>query len=80
MRHKPLRIVGLLACPLMLIAIGTGCVKHTVEPIHITIDVNLRVDEELKDFFRFENRIEKQQLLEQNIPALKDQTISQEAK
>ena len=24
---------------------------HTIEPIHITVDVNLKVDRELNDFF-----------------------------
>jgi len=36
---------------------GTGCARldttHTIEvkPMHITIDVNLKVDKELDDFF-----------------------------
>ncbi len=36
----------------------TGCTRHQVEvkpvevkPIHITIDVNVKIDEELNDFF-----------------------------
>ena len=36
-------------------ALTGGCgmtIRHTVpEPIHITVDVNIRVQEELKDFF-----------------------------
>ena len=45
-----LSIVSLLLC---------GCVqtehrietRHTIDPIHITVDVNLKVDRELNDFF-----------------------------
>lgn len=47
--------------PLMLMALLglVGCIqtKHrvethsTIEPIHITVDVNLKVDRELNDFF-----------------------------
>ena len=48
----------------LLLLMGTGCTKHEVEtrsqvqiapvevkPIHITIDVNIRVDKALDDFF-----------------------------
>ena len=48
----------------LLVLIGTGCTKHEIEtksqvsiapvevkPIHITIDVNIRVDKALDDFF-----------------------------
>jgi hypothetical protein len=41
-----------------------GCAKHTVdvqpirvEPIHVTLDVNIRVDRELEEFFDFEQEI-----------------------
>ena len=38
----------------------TGCsptvtVKHEVEPIYITMDINIRVQKELEDFFDFED-------------------------
>lgn len=36
-----------------------GCqatVKHEVEPIHITVDVNIRVDRQLDDFFDFQDK------------------------
>ena len=38
----------------------TGCsptvtVKHEVAPIYITMDVNIRVQKELEDFFDFED-------------------------
>ena len=46
-----------LAAALALLATG-GCrtqhvvkTHHTIEPIHITIDVNVRVDRALDDFF-----------------------------
>jgi len=49
---------------ILLLFMAAGCTKHTVEtksqvelapvevkPIHITIDVNIRVDRALDDFF-----------------------------
>ena len=37
----------------------TGCwtikVKHEVEPIYITMDVNVKVEKKLDDFFDFED-------------------------
>ena len=30
-------------------------VKHEVEPIYITIDINIKVQKELEDFFDFED-------------------------
>lgn len=46
---------------LPLLAVVGGCITHTVEsapieikPIHITMDINLRVQRELDDFFAFE--------------------------
>jgi hypothetical protein len=36
----------------------TVTVKHEVEPIFITVQVNIRVQEELNDFFDFEEDIE----------------------
>ena len=54
----------LCTASLLLLLITFGCTKHTVEtrsqvevapievkPIHITIDVNIRVDRALDDFF-----------------------------
>jgi len=47
---------------IVLLFASLGCTKHTVhvepikvEPIHITVDVNLRVDRELDNFFDFED-------------------------
>lgn len=42
-----------------------GCkatVRHQIDPIHITLDVNLKVDRELDDFFAFERDIEQEVL------------------
>ena len=52
------------AASLLVLLVGLGCTKHQVEtksqvevapveikPIHITIDVNIRVDRALDDFF-----------------------------
>jgi hypothetical protein len=52
------------ATSVLLLLLAFGCTKHTVEtrsqvevapvevkPIHITIDVNIRVDRALDDFF-----------------------------
>jgi len=41
---------------LLLLITSVGCIKVKTEPveikpIHITIDVNLRIDRELEDFF-----------------------------
>lgn len=52
-------IIALLGCH--------ATVKHEVEPIHITLDVNLKVDRELEDFFAFQDQI-KQEVLEQTPP------------
>ena len=47
-----------LLCLVLLLGMGTGCTKHEVDvkpveikPIHITIDVNVKVDRALDDFF-----------------------------
>ncbi len=52
-RKKILFICG------FLVVLG-GCsptvnVKHEVEPIYITIDINIKVQKELEDFFDFED-------------------------
>ncbi len=50
-------LLGLTAC--------RATVHHEVEPIHITLDVNLKVDRELDEFFAFEQPI-KQEVLEED--------------
>jgi hypothetical protein len=51
--------VALLSLSVMLSALLSGCIQtqhrvethHSIDPIHITVDVNLKVDRELNDFF-----------------------------
>ena len=45
------------------VALGSGCTRHTidvqpirVEPIHMIVDVNVKVDRELDRFFDFEQQ------------------------
>ena len=54
---KQMRSFFLLACAAFLL-IQPGCTRHEVDvkpveikPIHITIDVNVKVDRALDDFF-----------------------------
>lgn len=60
----------------LLLLLLTGCTRHNVEvapievkPIHITIDVNVKVDRALDDFFsdidKSEKKIEAGQTLKQ---------------
>ena len=50
---------SLLIGPLLLLA-GAGCAKLAVEggdkPIHIIMDVNVRVAKELDEFYAFEDK------------------------
>ncbi|MGI9535518.1 MAG: hypothetical protein ACR2PB_00505 [Desulfocapsaceae bacterium] len=53
-----LHLLSLLLCLALLLGIGAACTKHEVDvkpveikPIHITIDVNVKVDRALDDFF-----------------------------
>jgi hypothetical protein len=44
----------------VVLALAGGCgptvtVEHKVEPIHITMDVNIRIDRELDKYFDFED-------------------------
>ena len=45
----------LMIMPLALLAatLMTGCIRttHEIKPIHITMDINLKVDRELDNFF-----------------------------
>ena len=62
MNEKPPRAAALSAAKaLPLVALMTACISHQVEskpieikPIHITMDINLRVQRELDEFFDFE--------------------------
>lgn len=55
MKHYPLI---LLICSALIFGAATSCTRHEVDvkpveikPIHITIDVNVKVDRALDDFF-----------------------------
>ncbi len=55
MKHYPLI---LLFCSALFLGAAASCTKHEVDvkpveikPIHITIDVNVKVDKALDDFF-----------------------------
>lgn len=59
--HAAIRTTSLLGV-VGVVIVATGCTKHTVtvepirvEPIHLTIDVNVRVDRELDDFFDYKS-------------------------
>ena len=51
------KIITLILALFSMILLNSGCARldttHTIEvkPMHITIDVNLKVDKELDDFF-----------------------------
>lgn len=53
------RLLGTVA--VWAAALLAGCsasLQHKVEPIHITLDVNLKIDRELHDFYSFESEID----------------------
>jgi hypothetical protein len=57
-RSKIMRITRLILPATFIFLISSGCTQHKVEvapvevkPIHITIDVNVKVDKALDDFF-----------------------------
>jgi len=60
----PTRIIDPRLClAAAAVLIAGGCTKHTievkpikVEPIHMTLDINIRVDRELDEFFAFEKQ------------------------
>lgn len=63
--NEPIRAVPVkLAASLMAVVpllLLSGCtptvkVKHEVEPIHLTADINIRVDRELDEFFAFQDQ------------------------
>ena len=50
-------IGAVVAC--LMLAMTVGCTptirhEHKIEPLHITMDINLRVDRELDNFFDFQ--------------------------
>ena len=62
MRHSITRTLALpLAAICMPAVLGGGCARVAVEggdkPIHIVMDVNLRVERQLDNFFAFEDQV-----------------------
>ena len=55
MRTIPMALV-VPAALLLSACTPTVNVKHEVEPIHLTADINIRVDRELEDFFAYQDR------------------------
>lgn len=47
------RLIALLIPAAAVAWLGTGCIRttHEIKPIHITMDINLKVDRALDDFF-----------------------------
>jgi hypothetical protein len=53
------RVPAAMAAALLLLAAGctpTVKVKHEVEPIHLTADINIRVDRQLDQFFAYQDQ------------------------
>ncbi len=51
--------IWLSICVVCLLFMSSGCgptvtIKHEVSPIYLTIDINIKIQEELEDFFSFE--------------------------
>lgn len=47
------RLFALLFPAAAIALLGSGCIRttHEIKPIHITMDINLKVDRALDDFF-----------------------------
>ena len=53
--------IWLMVCFLSLLFIVSACgptltIKHEVAPIYLTVDINIKVQEELEKFFDFEKK------------------------
>ena len=56
---RRLALATVLAASLLLPACThTVKVEHDVKPIHLTVDINLKVQRELEEFFDFEDKYE----------------------
>jgi|GEM_PF-3196962 len=71
----PIIAVGIV---LTLAGCGTVTVKHQVEPIYITMNVNIKVEKQLNDFFDFEDQGQSGSGTTESIP--QDKTSKQENK
>lgn len=63
--HRYNRPVLALSLAVVVAAALAGCIRHQVdplqvEPIQINVDVNLRVDRELDEFFDFEEELDEE--------------------
>ena len=53
--------------PFIAVLLILGCTHQvnvapiTIEPIHVTMDIRIRVDRQLEDFFDFEKEMQKDQ-------------------
>ena len=69
--HNCLLPAGLIASAF----VGAGCTHRIdvqpirVEPIYLTVDVNVRLDKQLEESFGFEDRIERQVESATTVPA-----------
>jgi hypothetical protein len=45
-----------LLSPLLLVSCWTITVKHKVDPIYVTVNVNVKVERQLNDFFDYEDQ------------------------
>ena len=55
-RTIPLKLAALAAPLLVSACTPTVKVEHKVEPIHLTADINIRVDKRLDDFFAYQDQ------------------------
>ena len=59
-----MRSVCLIGASLLVLA--TGCVHHVkvdpvkIEPIYVTMDIRIKIDRQLDEFFNFEEEIEEE--------------------
>jgi len=58
-----MQVVRSVAIAAMLMVAGTCTftIKHEVEPIHVTVDVYVKVEKELDNFFDFETQRQNEQ-------------------
>lgn len=75
MNHAARTAPRLAAMGLAAVALAAGCTHRVevapieVKPIHLTLDITLRVDRELEDFFAFEEEFQPEALEEDRPPA-----------
>lgn len=52
----------IIANLVLLTGVATGCTQHrvTVDPIYATIDINIKIDNRLDEFYAFEDELEEE--------------------